>query len=87
MRKEGSKYRRVTPQLTRRQFLGQLGLAGGAAAGFTALGWLSHSTDPVRSVTEVARQLREAWQCEGLLQPEYHLYLPVGFYQLPLIQT
>ncbi len=52
MKKQGSKYHRTVPDGTRRRLLQSAGLAAGAAAGFTALGLLSYSRDPVRREAE-----------------------------------
>lgn len=57
-KKQGSKYHKTTP-LTRRDFLRDLALTGGAAAGFAALGLLSHSRDPVIHEPEPVYTLKD----------------------------
>lgn len=47
-KREGSKYHTILPARTRRQFLQDLAITGGAAAGVATLGWLSYSEEPVR---------------------------------------
>jgi uncharacterized protein (DUF362 family) len=47
MKRKGSKYNTTHPLQTRREFLTQASIAAGAAAGFVALGWLSHSDHPI----------------------------------------
>ncbi len=58
-KREGSKYRRVVAPRTRREFLRDLGATAAAAGGFTALGFLTYSEEPVRRVVEVAAQLKD----------------------------
>ena len=59
MKKDRSKYHRVLRPMTRRRFIRNLGLTGGAAAGFVALGMLSYSREPVRRSEEQVRQLKD----------------------------
>jgi uncharacterized protein (DUF362 family) len=59
MKSERSKYHRVLPPMTRRQFLRDLGVTAGAAGGFVALGLLSYSHEPVRRVEEQVRRLKD----------------------------
>ncbi len=49
---KGSRYKRVLPVVTRREFMRNLGITAGAAAGFTALGLLSYSKEPVLRTEE-----------------------------------
>jgi uncharacterized protein (DUF362 family) len=55
----GSKYHRTLADPTRRQMLQNLGLTLGAAAGFSALGWLSYSEQAVRRREEPVHQLKD----------------------------
>lgn len=55
-KKKGSKYHRVHG-MTRREFLHNAAMTGGAAVGFAALGWLSYSDEPVRRAAEVLHHL------------------------------
>jgi uncharacterized protein (DUF362 family) len=55
----GSKYRRTHPDPTRRRLLRDLGLTAGAAAGFTALGFLSRSDYPVSRAEEPVYRLKD----------------------------
>jgi uncharacterized protein (DUF362 family) len=45
--------------MTRRRFIRNLGLTGGAAAGFVALGLLSYSREPVRREEKQVRRLKD----------------------------
>jgi uncharacterized protein (DUF362 family) len=49
---KGSHFRRIQPLISRRDFLKQAGIATGLAAGFTALGFISHSDEAVRRRVE-----------------------------------
>lgn len=55
----GSKYHHPIPEATRRRFLQSLGLTVGAAAGFSALGWLSYSREPVVHREQVVERLKD----------------------------
>ncbi len=57
--KNGSKYNRVLPVMNRRAFIRDLGITAGAAAGFTALGLLSYSREPVRHAEETIHQWKD----------------------------
>jgi uncharacterized protein (DUF362 family) len=57
MKKQGSRYRRTLTDHGRRRVIQSLGLATGAAAGFTALGLLSYSQEPVRRREETVYRL------------------------------
>ncbi len=59
MKDTGSKYRRTLPDPTRRRLLRNLGLTAGAAAGFTALGFMSRSDYPVNRVEEPVYSLKD----------------------------
>jgi uncharacterized protein (DUF362 family) len=59
MKGDRSKYHRVLPPMTRRQFLRNLGVTAGAAGGFVALGLLSHSHDPVHRAQEQVWRLKD----------------------------
>lgn len=65
-----SKYHRILPLMTRRRFIRDLGLTAGAAAGFTALGLLSFSREPVRRREEPVRQLRDFRGEPSTVRPE-----------------
>lgn len=54
-----SKSHRLIPESTRRRFLQNLGLTVGAAAGFSALGWLSYSREPVVHREQVVERLKD----------------------------
>jgi len=59
MKKAGSRFSRTVPDRTRRRLLRSAGLAAGAAAGFTALGLLSFSREPVRREQEPVHRLKD----------------------------
>jgi uncharacterized protein (DUF362 family) len=59
VKKTGSKYHKVVADPSRRRFLRDLGLTAGAAAGFTTLGMISRSDDPVRRAQEAVHILPE----------------------------
>ncbi len=67
---KGSKYNRVLPVLTRRAFMRDLGITAGAAAGFTALGLLSYSREPVRQVEEPVHRWKDFRTETSELLPE-----------------
>lgn len=56
---KGSRYNRVLPVMTRREFMRDLGITAGAAAGFTALGLLSYSKEPVLRAEEPVHQWKD----------------------------
>lgn len=58
-KREGSKYRRVVTPRTRREFLRDLGATAAVAGGFSALGLLTYSQEPVRRVVEAAAKLKD----------------------------
>ncbi len=58
-KKEGSKYRRVLAPRSRREFIRDLGVTAAAAAGFSVLGILSRSDDPVLRVEVTPERLPE----------------------------
>ena len=59
MKAKRSKYHRTLPDRTRRRFLLNAGVTAGAAAGFTALGLLNYSREPVRRAEEPVLILKD----------------------------
>ena len=70
MKQQDSKYRRTVPDATRRRFLLNAGLTVGAATGFTALGLLSYSKEPVHRPEELILTLKDLRVEPSLLRPE-----------------
>jgi len=70
MTQKSSKYRRTLPDRTRRRFLLNAGLTAGAAAGFTALGLLSYSSEPVRRREETVHLLKDFRVEPSAVRPE-----------------
>lgn len=58
-KKSGSKYKRVMPPRTRREFLRDLGATTLVAGGFTALGLLNYSEEPIRERLANAAKLKD----------------------------
>ncbi len=69
--KTGSRHKRVLPVMTRREFMRNLGVTAGAAAGFTALGLLSHSEEPVRRAREPVHQWKDFRVEPSAILPEF----------------
>lgn len=59
MTNNGSKYKRVFPSMTRREFIRDLGITAGAAAGITALGLMNYSKEPVRRAQAQVHRLKD----------------------------
>ncbi len=70
MKQQDSKYRRTVPDATRRRFLLNAGLTAGAATGFTALGLLSYSREPVRRPEELVHMLKDFRVEPSAVRPE-----------------
>ncbi len=70
MKPQGSKFHRTVPDRTRRRFLLNTGLTAAAAAGFTALGLLSYSREPVRRSEEPVHLLKDFRVEPSAVRPE-----------------
>ncbi len=70
MSRQGSKYHRLVPDITRRRLLQSLGMTVGAAAGFTTLGLLSYSREPVVRPEEEVRLLKDFRVEPSTVRPE-----------------
>lgn len=70
MKKQGSKYHRTVTDHTRRRFLQNAGITAGVAAGFSALGLMSYSREPVRRVEEPVYQLKDFRVEASAVRPE-----------------
>ena len=70
MKKQGSKYHRTVPDRTRRRLLQSAGLAAGAAVGFTGLGLLSYSREPVNREEEPVFMLSDFRVEASAVRPE-----------------
>ncbi len=65
-----SKRHHLVPETTRRRFLQSLGLTVGAAAGLSALGWLSYSREPVLRREERVGRLKDFRVEPSAVRPE-----------------